>query len=583
MKIIRICIRNYKSIKELEFKPAHGLNVFIGENNVGKSNIFTAINWLLGPTYPTVNSIKKEDRYLCKESNKIVVELDFDTGEQLSFDENAGGLKLNRSRYVKSEIRENFCCAYVDTKRTIVDYLPSDKWSLLGRILQDINKIFLKEEIEEDGQIIKKSERLKKELDQIKDDLLFSVKNDEGEKIMNNFINIIKKESAEQLNRSPEDFEVNLNLYDPWDFYRTLQIIVNEKDLDLKFQASQLGMGTQASITVAILRAYSEIKLGGGNPIFIDEPELFLHPQAQKNFYKILRKLSEEKEIQIFYTTHSPYFLSLENFDEIFLTKRTKDKGTYIKTAKPEKFLEDWAIRHKKDISDKSVRNKELVKLRLHYKEAYEQTSDSLSSAEAFFAKKIILVEGESEALLLPYLFNKINFDWIKERISIVKCGSKNELDRFYRLYVEFGIPCFVIFDGDKDKINKENHRKVNNGLFKILGESTTTGFPDSIVKNNYLGFENDFNYALQQAGFQNAYSDDNPEKSLKGLELFLRIKSQEDVAVPSWISEIKEKVLNLPYEIESVLIRKDTEDYQEINSELEKMSKDVDIDEIPF
>jgi putative ATP-dependent endonuclease of the OLD family len=55
MKILKVKILNYKSIKKIEFQPNAGVNVFIGENSVGKSNIFDAINWLLGPLYPTFN------------------------------------------------------------------------------------------------------------------------------------------------------------------------------------------------------------------------------------------------------------------------------------------------------------------------------------------------------------------------------------------------------------------------------------------------------------------------------------------------------------------------------------------------
>ncbi len=54
-------------------------------------------------------------------------------------------------------------------------------------------------------------------------------------------------------------------------------------------------MGVQASISIAVLKAYAELNLKNKPCIFIDEPELFLHPQAQRNFYKILRKLSESK------------------------------------------------------------------------------------------------------------------------------------------------------------------------------------------------------------------------------------------------------------------------------------------------
>lgn len=560
MKIKRIYIQNYKSIDNLDITLNPKLNVFIGENGMGKSNIFEAINWLLGPTYPTFNTVTKQDHYLGDENNKILIRLEFDSGETLEFNEyreidGKSGLFYNEEKYnCRGKDREKFCSAYIGVERQIVDYLPSNKWSLLGRILLDINKKFL-EERTENGE--KKSEKLKKELDRVRDELLFSVKDDEGNEIMQKFIKILQEESANQMNKRKEDFQLNFNLYDPWNFYKTLQILVNEPDIGLIFQASQLGMGAQASITIAILRAYSEIKIGVGNPIFIDEPDLFLHPQAQRSLYKILRKLADERNIQIFYITHSPYLLSLEYFDEIFVVRKTKENGTYIRNGEIDKFIEDLKIRERIDT------DRELLKL--HYKNAFEQTADSIFSLEAFFAKKVILVEGESEALILPYFFEKIDFDYIKEKITIVKCGSKNELDRFFRLYSEFGIPCFVIFDGDKDKINEDEHKKINNELFDILKETESEEFPDSKVHEKYLGFEYDFNYALKEAGFKNVYNESSHNKSPKGLKLFLKVKSQSNVDFPQWIKEIKKRIINLSEEVRSVL-KTEVSDEEEFN-----------------
>jgi putative ATP-dependent endonuclease of OLD family len=552
MKITRISIRNYKSIKELDFKPNPRLNIFIGENGVGKSNIFEAINWILGPTYPTFNATTKQDHYLGNENNKIIIQLHFENNYILELNESKDKYQFSitqEGNYQQdlSTLRAEFCSAYIGTERQIVDYLPSNRWSLLGRILLDINKRFCEEQTE-DGE--SKPEKLKKELDEIRDNLLFTVKGENGSEIMKDFITILQEESARQMNMSPENFKLNFNLYDPWNFYKTLQILVKEPEIGLEIQASQLGAGAQASITMAILRAYSEIKLRRGNPIFIDEPELFLHPQAQRNLYKILRKIADERDIQIFYTTHSPYLLSLEDFDEIFVVRKNKDRGTYIRYAEIDKFIEDLKIR-------KGVTT-DATTLKLYYKNAFEQTADSISSLEAFFAQKVILVEGESEALILPYFFEKIGFDYVTEKITIVKCGSKNELDRFYRLYSEFGIPCFVIFDGDKDKGN-EDQRKINNELFDIIGETEIRDFPDGKVHENYLGFEYDFNYALKEAGFKDVYNEGNLKESPKGLRLFLKVKNQVDngeAHVPDWISEIRRKIENLPEEVESVLKR---------------------------
>jgi putative ATP-dependent endonuclease of OLD family len=59
---------------------------------------------------------------------------------------------------------------------------------------------------------------------------------------MDQFTEILQKESAKQLNREESSFSIDLSLYDPWNFYRTLQLLVKEKDMDMQFQASSLGM-----------------------------------------------------------------------------------------------------------------------------------------------------------------------------------------------------------------------------------------------------------------------------------------------------------------------------------------------------
>ena len=532
MKITDVSIENYKSINKLNFKPNEGLNAFIGENSAGKSNILNAIYWLLGPVYPSFNSTQTEDRHLGKPENKIKIRLTFDDNRTLELAEEwhfrgeiKSGLNMDSS-YVNDSVRKDYCSGFLGVDRQINDYMPSSRWSLVGRILQQINEQF-KTEVLDDGTL--KSDKLKEELRKVRDELLFSVKDAEGNETMKKFITILQEESAKQLNKLPSEFKVDLNLYDPWNFYRTLQILVHEPDTSLDFRASTLGMGMQASISIAVLKAYSEINLANKTPIFIDEPELFLHPQAQRNFYRILRKLAESGT-QVFYTTHSPNFLSAGFFDEIFLICKPKDNGTQLIQADVNEFIKDLKYRTGTD-SDKET-------LLTHYRNACDETGDSQKANEAFFANKIILVEGSSESLSLPYMFDLYEFDYIKEGITIVRCGSKNELDRFYRLYNEFGIPCFVIFDGDKhlDSTGEKNvNIEKNKELFRLLNGDLNEDYPDGQTKDKYLGFEYEFE---QNLGI-------SVPRDCKGLSLYLKIKSQitNKDDVPAWIGEIIEKI----------------------------------------
>lgn len=549
MKIKNVKISNYKSIRNIDINLSPKVNIFIGENSVGKSNIFKAITWLIGPVYPSFNSVSKEDYYKGNTDEIIDIKLQFDDGNTLELSQDwhdykghsKSGLNLNNS-YISNEDREKYVSSFIGVDREISDYLPSSKYTLIGRFLQDVNDKFNNEvEInEETGERTLKSEEFKNKLVKLRDEYLFSVKDNDGNNIMEEFKNILQEETAKQLNKQIEDFDVDLNLYDPWNFYKTLQLTVHESDMNLNFRASELGMGVQASITIAILKAYSKLKLNNNTPIFIDEPELFLHPQGRRNFYKIIRELADSGT-QIFLTTHSTEFIDLSYFDEIFVVRKNNEQGTYVKYANPHDFVIDLKQRTGIDSDEQQIK--------LRYKNAYENTGDSQKASEAIFAKKIILVEGESESLLLPYFFNIANYDYISNGISIVRCGGKNELDRFYRLYTEYGIPCFIIFDGDAQNIGneaEEDSKKKNQNLFKLL-KVNSEDFPETSISDNYLVFKT---YLEDNLG--------NYDGNKKGLELFIEIKKiiQKKEDLPEWVSQIIAKITELPTEAESSLLK---------------------------
>ena len=548
MKITRIQIENYKSIKNIDITVSPLVNVFIGENSVGKSNIFSAIEWLLGPIFPSFNNFPKEDYFQGNENLLVRVALSFDDGHTLEmasiwydqWGKKKSGLNLDHS-YVTDDIRQKYVSASIGSDRKLAENPATNRWTMMGRLLLEINKRFQVEDMNNPttGERVKKKEYFKQSMQQIRDDTLFSVKDDEGNNLMQQFVEILRSETARQLNRNPSDFNVDLNMYDPWNLYRTLQIMVYEAETGMTFRASELGMGVQASLTISILKAYSRLKLNNQTPILIDEPELFLHPQGRRNFYNIIRELADNGT-QVFLTTHSSEFIDLCHFNEINLVRKDLKKGTYIRKANPERFVEDLHVRHPHLKVDENS-------LMEQYMNAFDNTGDSQKSSEAMFARKVILVEGESEVLILPYLFRLLKFDPILEGVTIVRCGGKSEIDRFYRLYSEFGIPCFIIFDGDFQNVGKDSEKDTidkNHGILSLFG--IQDDFPDNNVTDNYLGFK----YRLEEnLGINNI-------GNAKALRLYQRTKEAIKTAdeVPSWIHQVIKKIKDLPMEANSVL-----------------------------
>jgi len=505
MKIARIKIENYRSIKRLEFKPKT-LCAIVGENNVGKSNIFSALNFVLGPSYPTEKGLTIDDHYLRDPERKINIEVDLELVEDghtesftlsFSWDEDArGGPRYSLRKfingypsYINDEERQKYALVHLGADRKISEHMPSNRWTLLGRLLLDIN-----EEFKSDSSRVATFET---EMKKIRDDLLFNV---EG---FRELVDIVKDESASQLSKSPDDFEVDFQLYDPWHFYRTIQIIVKEAikhgEDRMSFQASQMGMGLQSSLTIALLRAYARIKKSNKAVIAIEEPEIFLHPQAQRHFYNLLREIAYplfDEGIQIIYCTHSPLFVDVEYFDEICLVRKEVDQEgettTTVTQLDIQYFIEDLKERWGIIATEDSIRER--------YRNAFNPKRN-----EGFFAKKVIIVEGETEEYALPIYTDAVGYNFDSNGVSIISAGGKNELDRLFRVFNEFAIPSYIIFDGDKGKDENGNSKEQTRRLLEIFNEAPED-YPATTVKDRYAVFEVDFETTLKEE--QTLYAD---------------------------------------------------------------------------
>ncbi|QKY70292.1 ATP-dependent endonuclease [Lentibacillus sp. CBA3610] len=163
--------------------------------------------------------------------------------------------------------------------------------------------------------------------------------------------------------------------------------------------------------------------------LLIEEPELFLHPQSIRMFTDVLYELSEGSEFQIMAATHSPIIVDL-----------SRDHTTLLRT-KMEKNGEIKLHQVRNNIFDEN--EKERLKM---------LNSFNPYVCEAFFNENVILVEGDTEAIIYRRLIDKFVE---KEKIKlinaplVVNCGSKMNIPSFQKVLRHFGIEYFVIHDLD--------------------------------------------------------------------------------------------------------------------------------------
>jgi CRISPR-associated exonuclease Cas4 len=160
----------------------------------------------------------------------------------------------------------------------------------------------------------------------------------------------------------------------------------------------------------------------------MEEPELFLHPHAQRRLSASLREIAETPQHQVFLCTHSTHFVDLANYKEVaIVTKEDAAAGSRVRQCTDELFAGDGIDDRKK---------------RFHMAEWINP-----DRGEMFFARRVVFVEGETEKVVIPYIAEKIGiFD---PDVSIIDCGAKHNLPLYISIAKAFQIPYLVIHDED--------------------------------------------------------------------------------------------------------------------------------------
>ncbi len=212
------------------------------------------------------------------------------------------------------------------------------------------------------------------------------------------------------------------------------------------------GHGLQRAAIFAILRCYAHIAKTQGQGqarhlvLAIEEPELYMHPQAQRTLRRLFLELVESGD-QVLFTTHSSHLVDVAYFDEIVrVESRAHNEGslqavtTVARQLSVRSLIDDEIARHPNLMDKLSVES-----MRDYYSHAYNPTRN-----EGFFAKRVLLVEGDTEQYALPIYADALGRPLDMEGVSVVQCGGKGQMDRLYRIFNELGIPCYMLFDYDR-------------------------------------------------------------------------------------------------------------------------------------
>jgi len=482
VQISRVLIKNFRSIKTLEFHP-EPLCALVGENNAGKSNILAALNLLLGEVWPTKQRIEPSDYYDQDTTQPIQIEVDFEENP-----ENIHRLSLlvpwedrtetkvvykgnDKAYYLTSEIRDKCALVYLDANRDLDSQLRTSSWALFGRIIRRLDEDFREVAEEKDKKAL--IQRFEEARDLLRTDLF------------KEFENTIKDAFNEQLRRTTHRVELEFRTFDPLNYYRSIQVQVWENE---KFRSpAESGQGMRNLILLAMFRTYASV-FKGKAVIAIEEPEIFLHPHTQRSLYSLFQDLAA-KGAQIFYSTHSPAFLEVPRFSQVLLVRKALHGPvapvlqTTVTNVKPEQLLGTRQSLHPG------------VPLTLEGMLERYRNICGPEHNEAFFARKVVIVEGPTEAMALPILACARGVDFDVLGVSIVSAGGKTNIDQLYHLYTSFGLPTYVIFDGDRGSHDPAKAR-WNRILLRMLGQPELDE-PAQSITPTFAVLETDFETSL--------------------------------------------------------------------------------------
>jgi predicted ATP-dependent endonuclease of OLD family len=184
-----------------------------------------------------------------------------------------------------------------------------------------------------------------------------------------------------------------------------------------------------------------------GLVVLLEEPELYLSPQAQRHLYRLVRRLSEQGN-QVLYSTHAATFLGVDRLDELALVRHNRRLGTVVSQPAP--------------LSDR---------------ESFRAFAEfDAERAELFLSRAALLVEGRTEKLAFPFVFEALGLDPDREAVAIVDCGGKGNLPLFARICNECGIPYVVVHDRDAARGRRpvESEEVVNRRILETAGRRRT-------------------------------------------------------------------------------------------------------------
>lgn len=267
------------------------------------------------------------------------------------------------------------------------------------------------------------------------------------------------------------------------------QVLLTDKGFS--GEVEKFGHGLQRSFLLVILQELMAVD-NEVTPTLIlgcEEPELYQHPPQAKHLASLMMELSQG-DAQVFITTHSPYFIDVQNYEGIRLFRNGGGEATINRSS----FASIMASYNSAFSKPLNTEDQARTKLAI-------QTQPKFN--EIFFADKVVLVEGICDAACFETYLRlsgkKAQFQ--RSGAAIAVCEGKSSLALMLLMLKDFRTPYHVVFDCDAhcEPQHAHEHIRDNDAIMKLAGHPAIGALPTAhIFHDNLSAWHHDIEGVLE-------------------------------------------------------------------------------------
>jgi putative ATP-dependent endonuclease of OLD family len=507
-KLARISISNFRSCKNVEL-PLGDLTPIVGYNNAGKSNILTAIEWLIEPFALGPGDFFDASSELIIEG--IVTGIDMKLMEKMPVNQHGQvkkyiyneNLRFRRTlakpgafANIKLEVRDPAIKDDMGEKAWVIN--PAGIPQAMKALFPDSIRIQAMQDAADDVAKQTKGNTIGK----LVADVIEPVRKAHEGELRAALKDITEKFSADGENRSEQlkafdegataslselfpglRLKLDVPIPEITDLFKNGAVRVVEAQGDAAGSKTfgTLGHGAQRCIQMALVRYLSEKSAGADDSkrklLLIDEPELFLHPQGIEQVRQALKTLSAGR-YQVIFSTHSPVMLHRDHATNAVIVR------------KPNHEIGTLAYKPLSEAVQESINNAG---------HAARVIFELGNAAQVFFSDRVLLNEGKTEQALLP-LFYESYFSRTPraDRIGLVPMQGSGNFHNAFTVLKAMEIDGKIVADldyafgnaknifDDSDAPDLTTIKKILTCLQSIHGFPLDGGMPTKDKKGNW-------------------------------------------------------------------------------------------------